>query len=123
MKNFASTIRNRRLQIGMTQRYLAKIIELDYTYLSTLENGRNSYPPSEQVIHKLALTLSLDYNELLLSSGRIESNSYLLFKVLAEKYPQFTFFMKKLAVNEDFANCVFKQLDTDDEALIKHIKI
>ncbi|BAZ18309.1 putative XRE family transcriptional regulator (plasmid) [Calothrix sp. NIES-4071] len=105
--NFADTIRLQRKNLGLTQRQLASIIEFDVTYLSKLENGRNDYPPSEEIIYKLAECLNLNYNDLLISSGRIKSNAYLLFKILGETYPQFIPFMKRLNQDEKFAKYVF----------------
>lgn len=110
--NFADTIRFKRKSLGLTQRQLALMIKFDVTYLSKLENGRNDYPPSEEIIHKLAEYLNLNYNDLLISSGRIESNAYLLFKILGETYPQFIPFMQKLNQDEKFAKYVFNTLET-----------
>lgn len=108
--NFADSIRLRRKSLGLTQRQLASMIEFDVTYLSKLENGRNDYPPSEELIRKLADCLHLNYNELLISSGRVESNAYLLFKILGENYPQFIPFMQTLNQDEEFAKYVFNTL-------------
>lgn len=108
--DFADCIRSKRKSLGLTQRQLASMIEFDVTYLSKLENGRNDYPPSEEMIRRLAEYLNLNYNELLLSSGRIESNAYLLFKILGENYPQFIPFMQKINKDEEFAKYVFNTL-------------
>lgn len=46
-------------------------VEIDYTYLSKLENERTNHPPKENVIRKLANELDLDPKALIFLSGRI----------------------------------------------------
>ncbi|BDA76082.1 transcriptional regulator, XRE family (plasmid) [Calothrix sp. PCC 7716] len=117
MNSFANTIRSKRKSLGLTQHQLAKKINFDVTYLSKLENKRNDYPPSEELLHKLAFHLNLEYNELLISSGRIESSAYLLFCTLAEKYSQFIPFMQKINQDSHFAQHIFKLLEENESEI------
>lgn len=57
---FGQIVRTARVSIGFTQRKLARLMEVDFTYLSKLESDRTEYPPKEYVIQQLAHYLGLD---------------------------------------------------------------
>ena len=63
-KTFGQLIRQARQGKGFSQRDLAKLVKVDYTYLSKLENDRAEYPPKEEVIQSLAHQLELELKEL-----------------------------------------------------------
>jgi len=54
---FGERLRELRKQAGISQRELAEIVEIDFTYLSKIENNRVQ-PPSEGVIKKISRELS-----------------------------------------------------------------
>jgi len=56
--------------VGTTQRQLADKVNVDFSYLSKIENGVVP-PPSENVISKLAGVLNIDKDELMILAGRI----------------------------------------------------
>ena len=64
-------IRTARTSIGYSQRELARLVEVDFTYLSKLESDRSEYPPKEYIIQQLAHYLSLDKEELMCLTGRL----------------------------------------------------
>lgn len=68
---FGQSIRTARVSIGYSQRELAALVEIDFTYLSKLEGDRSDYPPKEYVIQQLAHYLNLDGNELICLTGRL----------------------------------------------------
>ena len=68
---FGQAIRTARTSIGYSQRKLAALVEVDFTYLSKLESDRSDYPPKEYVIQQLARYLSLDREELMCLTGRL----------------------------------------------------
>ena len=68
---FGQVIRTARTSIGYSQRELAKLVEIDFTYLSKLESNRACYPPKGYVIQQLAHYLSLDKEELMCLTGRL----------------------------------------------------
>jgi transcriptional regulator with XRE-family HTH domain len=70
-QSFGGLIRQARKDKGYSQRDLAKLIPLDVTYLSKLENDRAEYAPKEDVIRSLARNLDLDEEELIFLAGRI----------------------------------------------------
>jgi len=64
-------IRKLRKEKSYTQRELAKMADIDFTYLSKIENDLPGYHPSEDVIHRLAKLLSADPEELVLLAEKI----------------------------------------------------
>ncbi len=68
---FGQIIRTARTRIGYSQRELAAMAEIDFTYLSKLESDSTEYPPKEYVIQQLAYYLSLDHEELMCLTGRL----------------------------------------------------
>lgn len=69
--SFDQLILEARKSKGYSQRYLAELVHLSFTYLSKLENDRADTPPSEDSIRLLARNLDLDEEELIFLAGRI----------------------------------------------------
>lgn len=68
---FGQQIRNLRLQKHMAQRDLAQIVDIDFTYLSKIENDKVP-PPSEEVIGKLAAALNINKEELMALAAKVD---------------------------------------------------
>ena len=68
---FGQVNRIARISIGYSQRELASLAEVDFTYLSKLESDRSDYPPKEYVIGQLAYYLGLNHEELMFLTGRL----------------------------------------------------
>ncbi len=75
---FGQVIRTAQVNIGYSQRELARQVEIDFTYLLKLESARACYPPKEYVIKQLAHSLGLDKEELMCLTG-----------ILPERYQEF----------------------------------
>lgn len=60
-----------RLSKNLTLRELAKLVDMDFTYLSKIENDRTDRPPSEELLGKLADKLGVDRDELMGLSGEL----------------------------------------------------
>ena len=73
VKKFGPRLRELRIQAGMTQRELAGRVNVDFTYLSKIENGALP-PPSEKVILQLAEVLNTDKDDLITLAGKIPSD-------------------------------------------------
>lgn len=69
-ETFGKTIQRLRREHDLTQREAAAALEIDFTYLSKLENDRGE-PPSERTVRKLAKLLDADAEELLALAGRL----------------------------------------------------
>ena len=68
-ETFGQRIKRRRRELGLTQRQVAEVLEIDFTYLSKLENDRGE-PPGEKTIRGLAAVLHEDEEELLALPAR-----------------------------------------------------
>jgi transcriptional regulator with XRE-family HTH domain len=70
---FGERVRELRHAKGWSLRDLAKQVEVGFTYLSRVENGRLNYGdyPSDGLIHRLADALDADEEELLVLAERI----------------------------------------------------
>lgn len=67
---FGKRIRQLRLENDLSQRDLASKVEIDFTYLSKIENSRAA-PPSDAVIRRLATELKADPEELLALAAKV----------------------------------------------------
>jgi len=72
-RKFGARLRELRIQAGFTQRELADNVNIDFTYLSKIENGVLP-PPSEKVILRLAEVLNADKDEFITLAGRIPAD-------------------------------------------------
>jgi transcriptional regulator with XRE-family HTH domain len=72
-KIFGTQLRELRKKAGLTLRELAEKVNVNFTYLSKIENGALP-PPSEKVIRHLAEVLDYDKDELLALAGIIPSD-------------------------------------------------
>lgn len=70
---FGERVRDLRKAKNLSQRELADIISVNFTYLSKIENGKLDFAsfPSEDTIRKLAEALEADVDELLLMAKKI----------------------------------------------------
>ena len=86
-QTFGKVIRQARRDKGYSQRDLAKLVDVDYTYLSKLENDHAAYPPSKEVIQLLVLTLDLTerVEELIYLAGRITTDDEKVFQELVKQ--------------------------------------
>jgi transcriptional regulator with XRE-family HTH domain len=100
-ETFGQVIRKARREEEYSQRELAKLIGVDYTYLSKLENDHAGYPPSQQVIESLA--------------GRLSSDDQKVFKELVQKYQQMPILLRRMKDNPNFAKKVISEATKLDE--------
>ena len=62
-------IKRERLAADMTQRELAGAVNVGVPHISKVEAGREN--PSAELLHRIAEVLQLNYDELMLSAGRV----------------------------------------------------
>jgi HTH-type transcriptional regulator, competence development regulator len=106
MHKFGDLIRQARKDKGYSQRELAKLLELDFTYLSKLENDRADYAPKEEAIRALAHHLDLDQEELIFLAGRIPKKEE---ELLKEHYKDMPTLFRRMRENPEFARRVFSE--------------
>lgn len=71
---FGTRIKDLRMENKITQRELARKIDVDFSYISKMENNRLSNAPSYQTVHKIAMALNTNEEELLLLAKKIPQN-------------------------------------------------
>lgn len=103
-QTFGKLIRHARKDRGYSQRELAALLDVDFTYLSKLENDRADYAPKEDVIRGLARNLGIDEEELIFLAGRIPQH-YEGF--LKQNNREMTALFRRLQENPNFAKQVF----------------
>ncbi|WP_017715963.1 helix-turn-helix domain-containing protein [Kamptonema formosum] len=104
-ETFGKEILTARKAKGYSQRELAKLVELDFTYLSKLENDRADYPPKEDVIRSLARHLELDAEQLICLAGRLPQGAE---DFLKQHYKEMPALLRRMRENPDFAQKVFQ---------------
>jgi transcriptional regulator with XRE-family HTH domain len=88
---FGETVRDARRAKGMTQRKLAEVLHIDFTYLSKVENDRGD-PPGDETIRGLARELDLPEEALLARAGKVPP----AIRELAQTDLEFAVFLRKL---------------------------
>jgi transcriptional regulator with XRE-family HTH domain len=68
--SFGEILREKRRSTGISQRRLADLAGVDFSYISKLENNRLAAPAAETVL-KLAELLSCPAEELLAAAGKL----------------------------------------------------
>lgn len=71
---FTSLIKNGMENCGLSLREVARVIEVDPSFLSKVLSGKRSAPSDEKTLRKLAEVLELDPIRLIVSTGTIPSN-------------------------------------------------
>jgi transcriptional regulator with XRE-family HTH domain len=73
MQTFGQTLRKLRKAKSLSQRALAEVVGINFTYLSKIENEKLDFGqyPSEPLIRSLAAALNADADELLLLAQKI----------------------------------------------------
>lgn len=82
---FGERVKELRTKERITQRQLAEILDVNFTYISKIENDRLEAPPSERLIRRLALVLKTEPDELVELSGKIDART---FQDLSMKEPE-----------------------------------
>jgi transcriptional regulator with XRE-family HTH domain len=101
---FGKLIRQARKAKELSQRELASLVGVNYTYLSKLENDHAGTPPSEEVIGRLAECLDLEADTLIYLAGRItEDDQKVLEEFIKENYEQMPVLFRKMKKNPKFA--------------------
>jgi transcriptional regulator with XRE-family HTH domain len=105
-QSFGQLIRDARKEKGYSQRELAKLVDLDFTYLSKLENDRADYPPKESAIRSLANHLDLNAEELIFLAGRITERDE---EFLKQNPQEMLVLLRRMQTNPEFADKVFRE--------------
>lgn len=111
-QTFGQVIRQARKEKGYTQRQVAKMLRIDFTYLSKLENDRADYSAKEDVIRSLAQKLDRDEEELIFLAGRTPA-CYEEF--LKQYYRELPVLLGRMLKNREFAEQIFRSVTIEAE--------
>nr|WP_199318515.1 helix-turn-helix transcriptional regulator [Leptolyngbya sp. FACHB-541] len=116
-QTFGKRLREARRSKGFSQRDLAGLVEVDYTYLSKLENDRADYPPKEDVIRALAHHLELDAEELSYLAGRITPEDAKVVQDLAKTHQkQMPVLLRTIRDNPEIAQRILQEAQQEEQS-------
>lgn len=104
-QTFGEIISEARLKKLLSQRDLAKLVNIEKSYVSKLENDRISHCPSESLIESLAKALDIpDCDRLKCLAGRISTENMGIIQELLKLYPtQIPIVLRQMRDNPEFA--------------------
>jgi transcriptional regulator with XRE-family HTH domain len=70
---FGEALKKLRKQRDISQRALAELVGVDYTYISKIESGALN-PPSEDTLIKMAKALDVDRYDFIMLAGKIPTD-------------------------------------------------
>jgi transcriptional regulator with XRE-family HTH domain len=115
-QTFGKRLREARRNKGFSQRDLAGLVEVDYTYLSKLENNRADYPPKDDVIRALAHHLELDAEELSYLAGRITAEDAKVVQDLAKTHQkQMPVLLRTIRDNPEIAQRILQEAQLEEQ--------
>lgn len=115
-QTFGKRLREARRNKGFSQRDLAGLVAVDYTYLSKLENDRADYPPKDDVIRALAHHLELDAEELSYLAGRITAEDAKVVQDLAKTHQkQMPVLLRKIRDNPEIAQRILQEAQQEEQ--------
>jgi transcriptional regulator with XRE-family HTH domain len=115
-QTFSKRLREARRNKGFSQRDLAGLVEVDYTYLSKLENNRADYPPKNDVIRALAHHLELDAEELSYLAGRITAEDAKVVQDLAKTHQkQMPVLLRTIRDNPELAQRILQEAHQEEQ--------
>jgi transcriptional regulator with XRE-family HTH domain len=110
METFGKLVQARRLEKGYSQRHLAKLVGVDYSYISKIENDRVLYPPKPAIIDRMTIHLELDSDALKDLLARTDREDINILRGLVKLYPKkMTLLLRRMHGDRDFAEKVFTE--------------
>lgn len=101
---FGIHLRRLRLDQHMSQRNLAALVGVDFTYISKIESGQLA-PPSEEVLRKIARALDTDEDDLINRAGKVPTE----IKVTLQDNPLLAELLRTLS-EKRLPNEVYRQM-------------
>lgn len=71
METFGEKMKALRKAKRITQRDLADLVGVDFTYISKMENGKLINAPAEETIRKIARVLEIDADEFVVAARKV----------------------------------------------------
>jgi transcriptional regulator with XRE-family HTH domain len=109
MVTLAEYIKQARLDQEISQSALARLTNTSPSMICKLERNKLEYPPSADILRRIAYVLDIDVEELLRVAGRQDMYVDLL-NILLEKYPELPKLLKKLKEDKAYTRRLIKAL-------------
>lgn len=123
--SFGKTLQEIRRRKGKTQREIANLISMDYSYYSKLENDRLVSKPTRDTVEKISDALEcndLEKNELLLSAGRTTEEFEQVAKAVSEEPEKSASFNRLFKAALDLSPAKLEEIIKDVEAEVQKLK-
>ena len=123
--SFGKTLQEIRRRKGKTQREIANLISMDYSYYSKLENDRLDSKPTRETVDKISVALECDdeeKNELLLSAGRTTEQFEKVAKVVSEDPEKSGSFNRLFKATFDLRPDQLEEIVKDVEEEVRKLK-
>ena len=111
MSEFGKMLKAFRNEKKISQRKLAEIVGIDFTYVSKIESGTMD-PPSEGTIVKMAEALGQDPDKMLLAAKKVPSDFQ---KVITENEDVPAFLRKANTITPEQWKKIHRIIDLKDE--------
>lgn len=108
IETFGRILYKARIMKQYSQRELAELVGVDYSYLCKLENDKADYPPSRKVITQLARYLGLDSFKLAQLAGRVSPDDMEIFRYLIKTYQRMPSLLRRMKNDSSFAERLFR---------------
>lgn len=119
---FGKVLQRIRRSKDMTQREVAKKIDMDFSYLSRLENDRFDSKPTPETIDKIADALScdeLEHNELMGAAGRITGELEKAAQIANKNPEMMRLFRSAVHLSPEKLAQYAEQIEADAQASVK----
>lgn len=83
MSGLGTMLRAGRTAAGLTQREMAELLGVDFTYISKIENHASKFPPSDRVLAVWAARCDLDADDVYHAAGKCPPD--LLARLIADR--------------------------------------
>lgn len=107
-ETFGGLLYKARMMKGYSQRDLSRLVGIDYSYLSKMENDSIDYAPSDNVLGELARYLGIDVSRLGQLAGKIDPKDMKVFTELMKTYPEMPTLLRRMAKDSDLAKRLFR---------------
>lgn len=119
---FGKVLQKIRRSKDMTQREVAKKIDMDYSYFSRLENDRFDSKPIPETIDKIADALNcseLERNELMGAAGRITGDLEQAAQIANKNPEMMRLFRSAIHLSPDKLSQYAEQIEADAQQSVK----
>lgn len=91
------TLKSLRLQAAMTQRQLANVLDIHFSYISKIEHNAFDVLPSDDLLKRMAIALGAEEDALLIAANKLDFD---VLQQVARDCPIIARFLRQLSRGE-----------------------